>query len=123
MWVRLPTSHRSPLLFNVLVSVEQLDGWRKTVSDKVVYVTKDSSGQLRVLSAICPHLGCSVQWVGHEAVRLSVSWRIVFRPTAHARAAPLPGRWTRWKAQCKAIVWWSATAISGSWFPDKQIIG
>jgi menaquinol-cytochrome c reductase iron-sulfur subunit len=44
------------------VSVSQIDGWRKTVSDKVVYVTKASSGTLEVLSAVCPHLGCSVQW-------------------------------------------------------------
>ena len=44
------------------VIVEQVDGWRKTVSEKVVYVTKTPAGQLQVLSAICPHLGCSVQW-------------------------------------------------------------
>src|SRR5450432_2150005 len=49
------------------VTVEQLDGWRKTVSEKVVYVTKDGSGKLRVLSAICPHLGCSVQWLGAKS--------------------------------------------------------
>ena len=48
------------------VTVEQLDGWRKTVSEKVVYVTKDGSGQIRVLSAICPHLGCSVQWTSSK---------------------------------------------------------
>jgi Rieske Fe-S protein len=28
----------------------------------VVYVTKDSQGQLCVLSAICPHLGCTIPW-------------------------------------------------------------
>jgi len=44
------------------VMVEQVDGWRKTVSEKIIYVTKDSSGKLSVLSAVCPHLGCSVQW-------------------------------------------------------------
>lgn len=44
------------------ISVEQVDGWRKAVSDKVVYVTKSASGDLQVLSAVCPHLGCSVQW-------------------------------------------------------------
>lgn len=51
-------------------TVEQRDGWRSVVSDKVVYVTKDPNGQLRVLSAVCPHLGCSVQWVNsrHEFV-------------------------------------------------------
>ncbi len=44
------------------VTVEQIDGWRKAVSEKVVYVTKNSSSQLQVLSAVCPHLGCSIQW-------------------------------------------------------------
>ena len=44
------------------IQIEQVDGWRKTVSEKAVYVTKDSSGQLCVLSAVCPHLGCTVPW-------------------------------------------------------------
>ena len=44
------------------VMVEQVDGWRKSISEKIVYITKDSAGQLSVLSAVCPHLGCSVQW-------------------------------------------------------------
>jgi len=44
------------------VKVEQVDGWRKSVSEKIVYISKDSSGKLNVLSAVCPHLGCSVQW-------------------------------------------------------------
>src|ERR1700676_5144047 len=44
------------------IQIEQVDGWRKTISEKVVYVTKDSQGQLRVLTSICPHLGCTVPW-------------------------------------------------------------
>ena len=44
------------------IQMEQVDGWRKAVSEKVVYVTKDSQGQLSVLSAICPHLGCTIPW-------------------------------------------------------------
>lgn len=44
------------------IQIEQVDGWRKAVSEKVVYVTKDSQGQLCVLSSICPHLGCTVPW-------------------------------------------------------------
>ncbi|MBV9084905.1 MAG: Rieske 2Fe-2S domain-containing protein [Acidobacteriaceae bacterium] len=44
------------------ITVEQVDGWRKTVSEKIVYVTKSSNGELQVLSAVCPHLGCSIQW-------------------------------------------------------------
>jgi menaquinol-cytochrome c reductase iron-sulfur subunit len=44
------------------IQIEQVDGWRKTVSEKAVYVTKDGQGQLRVLTSICPHLGCTVPW-------------------------------------------------------------
>jgi menaquinol-cytochrome c reductase iron-sulfur subunit len=44
------------------IQIEQVDGWRKAVSEKAVYVTKDRQGQLRVLTSICPHLGCTVPW-------------------------------------------------------------
>jgi menaquinol-cytochrome c reductase iron-sulfur subunit len=44
------------------IQIQQVDGWRKAVSEKAVYVTKDSSGQLIVLSSVCPHLGCTVPW-------------------------------------------------------------
>ena len=46
----------------VLVAIEQRDGWRKVLSEKPVYVVKAPDGRPRVLSAVCPHLGCSVQW-------------------------------------------------------------
>jgi Rieske Fe-S protein len=44
------------------IQIEQVDGWRKTVLEKAVYVTKDAQGSLRVLSSVCPHLGCTVPW-------------------------------------------------------------
>ncbi|MDQ1405034.1 MAG: menaquinol-cytochrome c reductase iron-sulfur subunit [Acidobacteriaceae bacterium] len=44
------------------IQIEQIDGWRKTVSEKAVYITKDRRDQLCVLSSICPHLGCTVPW-------------------------------------------------------------
>lgn len=49
-----------------LVTIEQRDGWRKTVAEKPVYVTKDAQGRLIVLSAVCTHLGCTVPWVEKE---------------------------------------------------------
>jgi menaquinol-cytochrome c reductase iron-sulfur subunit len=45
-----------------LITVEQRDGWRKIVSEKAVYVIKQSNGEFVVFSAVCPHLGCSVAW-------------------------------------------------------------
>jgi len=44
------------------IQIEQVDGWRKAVSEKAVYITKDRRGQLAVLSSVCPHLGCTVPW-------------------------------------------------------------
>jgi menaquinol-cytochrome c reductase iron-sulfur subunit len=49
-----------------LVTIEQRDGWRRTVTEKPVYVSKDQQGQLVVLSAVCTHLGCTVPWVEKE---------------------------------------------------------
>jgi menaquinol-cytochrome c reductase iron-sulfur subunit len=45
-----------------LIQVEQRDGWRKLISEKAVYVVQGDGGKLKVLSPICPHLGCSVAW-------------------------------------------------------------
>ena len=44
------------------IEIEQIDGWRKTVSEKAVYITKGQQGKLCVLTSICPHLGCTVPW-------------------------------------------------------------
>jgi menaquinol-cytochrome c reductase iron-sulfur subunit len=44
------------------IQMEQVDGWRKTISEKAVYITKDKQGQLLVLTSVCPHLGCTVPW-------------------------------------------------------------
>jgi len=49
------------------IQIEQVDGWRKAISEKAVYVTKDSRGQLQVLTSICPHLGCTVPWNKEKA--------------------------------------------------------
>ena len=50
-----------------LVNIEHLDGWQKTTSQEAIYVTRDSAGSLAVLSAVCPHLGCSVAWHSSSA--------------------------------------------------------
>jgi Rieske Fe-S protein len=57
-------SEFSPLTEPVMrtIQIEQVDGWRKIVSEKAVYVTKDAQGKLLVLTSVCPHLGCTVPW-------------------------------------------------------------
>jgi menaquinol-cytochrome c reductase iron-sulfur subunit len=46
-----------------LITVEQRDGWRRIVSEKAIYILPMKDGVLRVLSPICPHLGCSIPWI------------------------------------------------------------
>ncbi len=43
------------------LELKQRDGWRETASQPVVYIIK-TGGKLKALSAICPHLGCTVPW-------------------------------------------------------------
>ncbi len=45
-----------------VVKIQDIDGWRQTISQHVVYVTEGPQGNLRVLTAVCPHLGCEVAW-------------------------------------------------------------
>lgn len=45
-----------------IIRVEQRDAWRKIISDKAVYVLRTKEGALRIMSPICPHLGCSIPW-------------------------------------------------------------
>lgn len=45
-----------------LVTVKQNDGWLESQSNKAVYIIKDAQGRVEVLTAVCPHLGCTVQW-------------------------------------------------------------
>ena len=44
------------------IEVQQRDGWRKIISEKAVYVLPPKNGTVRILSPICPHLGCSIPW-------------------------------------------------------------
>lgn len=44
------------------ITITQIDGWRKVESEKSVYVIKGADNKLTVMTATCPHLGCSVKW-------------------------------------------------------------
>jgi menaquinol-cytochrome c reductase iron-sulfur subunit len=45
-----------------IIKVEQRDAWRKIISEKPVYLVPAKDGTVRVLSPVCPHLGCSIPW-------------------------------------------------------------
>jgi menaquinol-cytochrome c reductase iron-sulfur subunit len=43
------------------LEIKQQDGWRENQISPVIYLVK-KAGQVQALSAICPHLGCTVPW-------------------------------------------------------------
>lgn len=43
------------------LQIEELDGWRVTQRSPTVYLIK-SGGAVQALSAVCPHLGCTLPW-------------------------------------------------------------
>jgi menaquinol-cytochrome c reductase iron-sulfur subunit len=73
-----------------LVSIEQRDGWRKTISQKPVYVTRDVNGDLIVLSAVCTHLGCTVPWVAKQHQFICPCHIGVFAPDGTLVSGPPP---------------------------------
>ncbi len=48
------------------IDVQRIDGWRSAVAHDGVYVVPVGSGQLKVLSSVCPHLGCAVRWIDEK---------------------------------------------------------
>ena len=70
------------------VAIEQVDGWRKIVSQKVIYITHDTNGQLRALSAVCPHLGCTVQWMASQNKFVSPCHGASFAPDGALLGGP-----------------------------------
>jgi menaquinol-cytochrome c reductase iron-sulfur subunit len=70
------------------IQIEQVDGWRKAVSEKAVYVTKDGRGQLLVLSSICPHLGCTVPWVSGKNEFVCPCHGATFSPVGERISGP-----------------------------------
>jgi menaquinol-cytochrome c reductase iron-sulfur subunit len=70
------------------IHVEQVDGWRKAVSEKTVYVTKNNQGQLCALSSVCPHLGCTVPWVSAKKEFVCPCHGAVFAPDGSRVSGP-----------------------------------
>jgi menaquinol-cytochrome c reductase iron-sulfur subunit len=45
------------------IDVKSIDGWRSSMAQNGVYVVPAGDGKLKVLSSVCPHLGCAVRWI------------------------------------------------------------
>lgn len=81
------------------ITFAQRDGWREVVSTESVYVNRTSDGKLQVLSAICPHLGCSVAWQPSQGKFVCPCHGGQFKPDGSHISGPPPRRLDSLKAQ------------------------
>lgn len=49
------------------ITVNRTDGWRRSALQDGVYVVPTGSGNVKVLSSVCPHLGCTLRWVSEAS--------------------------------------------------------
>lgn len=68
---------------------KQRDGWRETASEPVVYIINDG-GKVKALSAVCPHLGCTVPWDPARKEFVCPCHGGVFSPTGARVSGPPP---------------------------------
>lgn len=83
------------------VTFTQRDGWREVVSAQSVYVNREASGALTVLSAICPHLGCSVSWQEGQDKFVCPCHGGNFKPDGACISGPPPRAMDRLQTQIK----------------------
>lgn len=73
-----------------IVRAQTTDGWLRSESNKAVYAIKDRRGHLEVLTAVCPHLGCTVQWDAAKNEFHCPCHGSVFAPDGSHIAGPAP---------------------------------
>jgi menaquinol-cytochrome c reductase iron-sulfur subunit len=78
----------------VMVTVRQNDGWLESRTKAPVYITKGlrlgSLDGVEVLTAVCPHLGCSIQWSKNTRQFLCPCHGSVFARDGARVAGPAP---------------------------------
>ena len=72
------------------ITLERRDAWQSTSAQTAVYVLPAKDGQFRILSPICPHLGCSVRWVDAEGKFVCPCHSGSFTATGERLAGPPP---------------------------------
>lgn len=84
-----------------MITLTQHDGWREVISRQPVYVHRNADGNLRVLSAVCPHMGCSVAWQKSQGKFVCPCHGGQFRPDGQHISGPPPRSLDSLKAQVR----------------------
>ncbi len=69
------------------LDLKQQDGWLETVRNPKVYLIKKGN-KVQALSAICPHLGCTIPWDAGQNAFVCPCHGGVFGPDGSYRSGP-----------------------------------
>ena len=45
-----------------ILAITERDGWTQRIVDRAVWVLRKPDDTLAVFTAVCPHLGCTINW-------------------------------------------------------------
>ena len=102
------------------IQIEQVDGWRKAISEKAVYVTKDSTGQLLVLSSSARTWAVPCRGSAKSANLSAPATAPSMRRMVPASAVRACAEWIRWKPPSRTANSWCVFNISGNWWPTRK---
>lgn len=77
----------SPVPVSRTLHLKERDGWQETESSPTVYLIQNG-GSVQALSAICPHLGCTVPWDASRNAFVCPCHGGVFGPDGAYRSGP-----------------------------------
>jgi menaquinol-cytochrome c reductase iron-sulfur subunit len=77
----------SPVPVSRTLHLKERDGWRETVSSPTVYLI-GKGNSVQALSAICPHLGCTIPWDAARKEFVCPCHGGVFAPDGHYISGP-----------------------------------
>jgi menaquinol-cytochrome c reductase iron-sulfur subunit len=72
------------------ITLERRDAWQSTTSQTAVYVLPPKNGVFKILSPVCPHLGCAIRWVDTENKFICPCHSGSFTATGERIAGPPP---------------------------------
>jgi len=105
------------------VEVRKVEGWRVSVVKQTVWVTRDATGQLRVLSAVCPHLGCTVPWNAGERLFVCPCHKGFFKPDGVLVSGPPPRGLDSLPTKLENGQLWVKYQYYQQLTPNRQVIG
>lgn len=72
------------------ITLERRDAWQSTTTQTAVYVLPPKNGVFKILSPVCPHLGCAIRWVDTENKFICPCHSGSFTATGERIAGPPP---------------------------------